>query len=119
VLNHTLSLHRNPRCFSPYSDAFWPDRWLPERDREKLPFNETFILDHAAYIPFSYGPASCVGKNLALLEMRAVICYVVQKFGFKVKEGFRIDAWEDGIGDFFVVKSPALPVVVEAQHQFF
>lgn len=111
MLNHTLSLHRNPRCFSPHSDAFWPDRWLPERDREKLPFNETFILDHAAYIPFSYGPASCVGKT--------VICYVVQKFGFKVKEGFRIDAWEDGIGDFFVVKSPALPVVVEARHQFF
>ncbi|KIM73430.1 hypothetical protein PILCRDRAFT_829164 [Piloderma croceum F 1598] len=117
VLNHTLSLHRNPRYFSPYPDTFWPDRWLPERDREELPSNETFILNHAAYIPFSYGPANCVGKNVALLEMRAVTCYVVQKFMFKVKEGFRIDTWEEGIGDFFLVKSPALPVVVETRHQ--
>lgn len=113
VLNHTFSLHRNPRYFSPYPDTFWPDRWLPERDREKLPSNEAFILDHAAYIPFSYGPTSCVGKNMALLELRAVTCYIVQKFKFTAKKGRGLDSWEEDIKDFFVVKKPPLAVVVE------
>ena len=113
VINHTLSLHRNPRYFSPCPDTFWPDRWLPERDRQGLPSKETFILNHAAYIPFSYGPANCAGKNLALLELRAVTCYIVQKFKFTAREGSGLDSWEEGIEDFFVVKKPPLAVIVE------
>jgi cytochrome P450 len=113
VFNHTYSLQRNPRYFSPYPDRFWPDRWLPEQDRQTLPPNERFILDLRAFIPFSYGPANCAGKNLAYLEMRAVTCYIVQKFNFKVKEGFRLESWAEGIRDFFVAKRPSLPVSVE------
>ncbi|KIM78409.1 hypothetical protein PILCRDRAFT_11126 [Piloderma croceum F 1598] len=115
IFTHTHTLQRNPRYFSPYPDSFWPDRWLPEKDREKAPFNEEFILDLAAFNPFSYGPANCVGKNLALLELRVITCFIVQKFNLKVKQGFRIETWEEGIEDFFVVKRPPLPVIMEAR----
>jgi cytochrome P450 len=109
------TLQRNPRYFSPFPDSFWPDRWLPEKDRQKISSKEEFIHDPTAFNPFSYGPASCVGKNLALLELRAVTCFLVQKFTFKAKEGFNVESWEDGIQDYFVVKRPALPVVMDVR----
>jgi cytochrome P450 len=86
---------------------------LSEKDRQQLPSNEKFALDTRAFNPFSYGPANCVGKNLALLEMRVVICFIVQKFLFEPKEGFRLESWEEGIEDLFVVKRPPLPVTLE------
>jgi hypothetical protein len=49
------------------------------------------------------------------LELRAVVCFIVQRFDFKVKEGFRMESWEEGIKDFFVIRRPPLPVVVEAR----
>jgi cytochrome P450 len=115
IFTHTYTLQRNPRYFSPYPDSFWPDRWLPENDRQKAPFNEEFILDLAAFNPFSYGPANCAGKNLALLELRVITCFIVQKFNLKVKEGFKIETWEEGVDDFFVVKRPPLPVIMETR----
>jgi len=115
IFNHTYTLQRDPRHFSPLPNTFWPDRWLPEQDRQKIPSHEEFILDPTAFQPFSFGPASCVGKNLALVELRAVTCYIIQRFDFKPKEGFRMESWEEGIKDYFVIKRPALPVVVEVR----
>ena len=115
VTNHLYTIHRNPRYFSPFPDSFLPERWLPEKERQKLMPDGNFFLDTAAFNPFSYGPANCVGKNLAIAELRAVTCFTVQKFNFKAREGFRVESWEEGIKDFFVIKRPALPVVVEVR----
>jgi Cytochrome P450 len=57
VINHTYTLQRNPRFFSPWLESFWSDRWLPKQDRHKIPSNEWFILDlSTAFNPFSCGP---------------------------------------------------------------
>jgi cytochrome P450 len=80
-----------------------------------MPTDGEFILDHSAFNPFSYGPANCVGKNLALLELRVVTCFIVQKLEFKAKDGFRMESWEEGVEDFSVAKKPPLPVVVETR----
>ena len=40
---------------------------------------------------------------------------MVQRFNFKVKEGFKLESWEEDIEDFFVIKKPALPVAMEAR----
>ncbi|KAL0070487.1 hypothetical protein AAF712_002319 [Marasmius tenuissimus] len=45
-----------------------------------------------AFIPFSYGPANCVGKNLAKLEMMMVLTMLLQKFDFEFAQGFD---WEE------------------------
>jgi hypothetical protein len=47
--------------------------------------------------------------------LREVTCFIVQRFNIKVKEGFRLESWEEGIEEFFVIRKPALPVVVEAR----
>lgn len=69
----------------------------------------------SAFIPFSFGPANCAGKNMALLEMRAVVCFIVQRFDLRVKDGFELDNWDDGIEDWFVTMLPSLPVVFNAR----
>ncbi|KAJ8089129.1 hypothetical protein PM082_014377 [Marasmius tenuissimus] len=89
------AVHRDPRNFSPCPDGFVPERWLQdESKRNELepglfgPSNlSTGVGDYRhnlqAFIPFSYGPANCVGKNLALMEMRMVICALVKSFMFR------------------------------------
>jgi cytochrome P450 len=74
-----------------------------------------FIHDTTAFIPFSLGPANCAGKSVALLELRGLMCFMVQKFNFKGKEGLRPESWEEEIADYFVIKKPPLPVFVEAR----
>ncbi|KAI0667289.1 high nitrogen upregulated cytochrome P450 monooxygenase 2 [Trametes maxima] len=115
ALIHTYSIHRDPRNFFPSPEDFWPERWLLASGR--LSFHEagladkaTFTHNEAAFIPFSYGPMNCVGKNLAMLEMRVVVCAVLQKFKLQLREGWDVQAYQQGFKDFFVTTRPSVPV---------
>jgi len=71
---HIHSIHRDARYFH-MPEAFLPEQWLSKG----APMGEH---NTAAFIPFLYGLANCVGKNLALVEMRMVLCWVLQRFWF-------------------------------------
>lgn len=114
VIVPTYALQRDPRYFSPHSNGFWPDRWLkPEERKEKdditrlLGDHVEVVLDSKAFIPFSTGPRSCVGKPLALTELRVVTSYLVQRFDIVVAEGFNMNDWERDLQDHFVMKKRA------------
>ncbi|KZP14951.1 cytochrome P450 [Athelia psychrophila] len=125
VFAHFYSMHRDPRYFSPLPDTFWPDRWLPEDERTS-PFSPTpdapdapdapvavdVVLDKSAFVPFSVGPSSCVGKNIALQEIRAVVCLVLQAFDMRFAEGYDAQRWEEEIEDRLVSHTGELPVVL-------
>src|SRR5258705_531663 len=63
-------IHRDARYFSPRPNEFWPERWFvtprsfPSETaaaaKGRLVEEENWVLDRAAYIPFSYGPGNCV-----------------------------------------------------------
>lgn len=61
-------LHRDPRYF----DA--PHRFLPDR------FCKGASLEgpRSAFIPFGLGPRSCVGRQLAMMELRLVLAVIAQ-----------------------------------------
>lgn len=123
VFVHTYSLHRDPRYFS-IPNTFWPDRWISAEDR-KPPANgevvhpDQFVHDTGAFLPFSIGPANCAGKNLALLELRALVCHLLQKFDFHIPESeaqrMEFEKWEEGVRDHVVLSRPSLPVVVKVR----
>ncbi len=120
VMVQTYSLHRDPRNFHPLPDTFWPDRWLVQ-DQYILPSGdsikeEELILNREAYIPFSFGPANCVGKNLALMELRAVTCAFLHKFDMTVAKGFNFDTWEENILDYGVTTRGSLPVNLKTRY---
>ncbi|KDQ55995.1 hypothetical protein JAAARDRAFT_79518 [Jaapia argillacea MUCL 33604] len=108
IIIHTYSLHRDPRCFAPFPDTWWPERWLSDECRqiyEKPPQDQLpFALDHTTFIPFSYGPAKCVGKTLAIQEIRAVVCSMMQAFDMDGAHGYHEDlqSWEQCLQDGFV-----------------
>ncbi|KAF2707643.1 cytochrome P450 [Pleomassaria siparia CBS 279.74] len=73
------TLHRSPKCFvEPLQ--FIPERWTTRPE---------LVLRKDTYIPFSIGAYSCIGKQLALMEMRLVLARVILQFeiGFAGTEG--------------------------------
>ena len=105
---HQYSLHRDPRYFSPLPDVYWPERWLTQETYtlptgDPIPANQ-IVLDKNSFIPFSIGPQNCAGKAVALLEMRAVLCALLQRFELKRADGVRLEDWVDGIEDCYVTR---------------
>ncbi|EIN08535.1 cytochrome P450 [Punctularia strigosozonata HHB-11173 SS5] len=107
----TWSLHRDPRYFSPDPEEFIPDRWIADGALAK---REDYKLDRDAFMPFSYGPTNCVGRNLARLEMRIAIAALVLKLDFALThdDGWTPDEWERDLKDGFILKKGRLPCVV-------
>lgn len=90
---------------------FWPDRWLIAEGLVPPPVGP-FIHNPNAFIPFSFGPSNCVGKNLALLEMRMVICAFMQKFEMRFPDGWDRNCWKENLEDLFVTGMGKLPVTL-------
>jgi len=101
---HTYSIQRDPRYFHT-PDAFLPERWFSKG----APAGEH---NTAAFIPFSYGPTICAGKNLALMEMRMVLCWILRQFRLSRVPGVVYEDWEEKIQDYFVVHHEPLLVNV-------
>ena len=104
-----FSIQRDARYFSNPA-TFWPERWLIAD--ELLPTPTGFTHNPNALLVFSHGPANCVGKNLALLEMRMVICGIMQKFDLKFEDGWDKKLWLKDLKDVFVSRMGRMPVVV-------
>ncbi|KAJ7805633.1 cytochrome P450 [Mycena olivaceomarginata] len=99
------SLHRSAENFSPSPDKFDPDRWLRSQTAGD-------VLNMAAFIPFSYGAANCVGKPLAWREMLMVTSTLLKKFNLRFADGFESDEWLSSLQDVFVT-SIGGPLLVE------
>ncbi|KIJ30225.1 hypothetical protein M422DRAFT_187409, partial [Sphaerobolus stellatus SS14] len=105
VMVQPYSYHRDPRYFSPRTDDFWPDRWMET--------SSDIVLEKAAFLPFSAGPANCVGKPLALMEMRRVIVTIMRRATRTVSTFLMYDpsCWEKELADHYVMTKGELPVV--------
>ncbi|PIL34414.1 cytochrome P450 [Ganoderma sinense ZZ0214-1] len=121
-------LHRDPRNFS-FHTEFWPERWLVASGHISLdgntpglpaPFQSCsqsdakseFKHNDAAFLAFSHGPMSCVGKGFAMQEMKTVVCALMQRFRFQLKEGWDPREFEASYLEYFVSSRPALPVTL-------
>ncbi|KAI5449864.1 hypothetical protein NCC49_003980 [Naganishia albida] len=70
------TIHRDPTVWGEDSEAYRPERWF-ERDSKLL---------QSSFIPFSYGPRSCVGRNLASMELSLLISSVVHRYDIEPLE---------------------------------
>lgn len=95
LLNHHFSqgtvlsvpaytIHHSKEIWGPDADKFRPERWDKVSEEQK-----------SAFIPFSYGPRACVGRNVAEMELALIVSTVFRKYEFdlrqdemKTREGF-------------------------------
>ncbi|KAJ7161479.1 cytochrome P450 [Mycena crocata] len=104
------ALARNPDYFFPNPDQFVPDRWVTNSDFNVEKHNS------AAFIPFSLGPANCVGQKFAKRELLMVVSVLFKSFNFSFAEGFDSEAWPSHIHDFFVSTRGPLRVNLTRRH---
>ncbi|KAL1898233.1 hypothetical protein Sste5346_003639 [Sporothrix stenoceras] len=76
------AMFRNPRNFA-LPDTFAPERWLTGADADPRFRNDK----HDAFQPFSYGPRNCIGRYLALAEMRTILARIVFNFDLAIQPG--------------------------------
>ncbi|KAM5537036.1 hypothetical protein V8D89_009365 [Ganoderma adspersum] len=124
VWPHTYSHHLDPRNFAPYTTEFWPERWLlasgdlassEPSARGLSPSSPGFRHDEAGFMPFSVGPMNCVGKTLAMQEMRTVLCAFLQRFRIKAEEGWDERTYEGNYRDYLTAQRPELPIILEVR----
>jgi len=77
------TIHHSKSIWGADADEFNPDRWAEDKITEK---------QRAAFIPFSYGPRSCVGRNVAEMELALIVATVFRRYEFKLEQG--VDEWE-------------------------
>ncbi|KAF8258059.1 high nitrogen upregulated cytochrome P450 monooxygenase 2 [Lactarius quietus] len=99
---HTYSIHRDPRNFHT-PDAFLPERWFSNG----APKGEH---NAAAFFPFGYGRTICAGKNLASMEMRMVLCWILRHLRFSKAPGVTYEGWDERIQDWNVIHNEPLVV---------
>ncbi|CAG2177423.1 unnamed protein product [Oppiella nova] len=66
------ALHMDPDNFED-PEEFRPDRFMPE--------NRHLIKDYT-YLPFATGPRNCIGRKLALMELKYCLVKMLSKFEF-------------------------------------
>jgi benzoate 4-monooxygenase len=81
------TIHHSKALWGEDADEFVPDRWDEDRLTQK---------QKDAFIPFSYGPRACVGRNVAEMELKCIVATVFRNFEFvdehegemQTREGF-------------------------------
>jgi cytochrome P450 len=121
------ALHRCAKYFSPSPSVFWPGRWLKEApsapsisgngsEAKDRPFSKV-VTNTSAFIPFSFGPANCVGKNLAMVEMRMVVDLLVTQFDMQLSSSYDPTDWDREQVNFSALKNGRLPVILRRRDE--
>lgn len=61
---------------------FIPDRWLPSDEKQECFNNDK--LD--AVQTFSFGPRNCIGRNLAMMEIKLILVRLLWQFDIELEE---------------------------------
>lgn len=99
------AMFRNPRNFA-LPDTFSPERWLTGSDADPRFRNDK----RDAFQPFSYGPRNCIGRYLALAEMRTILARIVFNFDLAIQPGS--ERWAADQKAYAFWEKPALMVAV-------
>lgn len=74
VMPYIYGTHRNPAHWAD-AESFDPQRFAPARCKARHPF---------AYIPFGGGPRTCIGNNMAIMQMLLIVVTFVRRYDFRL-----------------------------------
>ncbi|KAJ0418348.1 cytochrome P450 [Aspergillus carlsbadensis] len=103
----TYTLFRDERVFV-QPQEFLPERWTT------LP---NLVKEPSAFIPFNAGPYSCVGKQLALMELRRVTAEILTRYDVHLAKEQRVNDFLDSFHDTFTLVTGPLELVFEKRRK--
>ncbi|KAH9825681.1 Cytochrome-P450 [Teratosphaeria destructans] len=78
---HSWVISRLPEVWGPDADEFRPERWL---DKENYGFLQRYMFS------FGGGSRTCIGKNIAWLEMEKLIPTLLMRYDFHMAPGTKL-----------------------------
>lgn len=72
----TYTVHHSTEIWGDDAEEYRPERWENVTTRQKN-----------AFIPFSHGPRSCVGRNVAEMEMKLIAATWVRRYAVTLRQG--------------------------------
>lgn len=83
----SYTIHHSKEIWGANADEFVPERWAEDKITAR---------QKDSFIPFSYGPRACVGRNVAEMELKCIVGTVFRNFEFldehegemETREGF-------------------------------
>ncbi|POS82623.1 hypothetical protein EPUL_006134, partial [Erysiphe pulchra] len=80
----SYTIHHSPEIWGEDVEEFVPERWSRLTKRQK-----------SSFFPFSQGPRSCIGRNLAMMQLHLTIATLIRRYDFilhseslETREGF-------------------------------
>lgn len=73
----TYTIHHSTEIWGPDASEFRPERWEEPTARQKN-----------AFIPFSHGPRSCVGRNVAEMEMKLIVATWARRYDVFLRQDY-------------------------------
>lgn len=70
----TYTIHRDERIWGPDALEFKPERWIGDA---RFPLERYFL-------GFSYGPRTCIGRNVAFMELKKTAATLFRRFNFRL-----------------------------------
>ncbi|KAH9896299.1 cytochrome P450 [Xylariomycetidae sp. FL2044] len=84
----TYTIHHSRAIWGPDADEFRPERWLGKAEEEEEDHNKNVTArQRNAFIPFSYGPRACVGRNVAEMEMKMIAATWARRYDVFLRQG--------------------------------
>ncbi|XP_011292420.3 probable cytochrome P450 12c1, mitochondrial [Musca domestica] len=71
----TSNMLLKEECYFPQANEFIPERWLRMKDMDNLKISNPFV-----FLPFGFGPRSCVGKRIVELQLEITLANIVRNF---------------------------------------
>ncbi|KAG2144209.1 cytochrome P450 [Suillus clintonianus] len=78
------SINRSLAIWGPDAKEFKPERWLAE---EGIGGKAKDVQGHRHLLTFVDGPRTCLGKDFAVAELKAVLLVLVKSFVFEMRDG--------------------------------
>lgn len=96
------SYFRDPKVF-PRPDDFLPERWITK--------SPDLLTKDSLFFPFSLGRDSCVGKPLAIMELRVAIALVLRRFDVRAAERGQVDGYTGSLQEAIILFPGVLDLV--------
>ncbi|KAI9464900.1 cytochrome P450 [Boletus coccyginus] len=88
VTNPMSCMNRSAAIWGEDAKDFRPSRWLENAHGENgIPAKAKEIQGHRHLLTFVDGPRTCLGKNFAVTEFKAVLTVLVKNFVFELRDG--------------------------------